>query len=52
MATIIGRRKAGFLQWQADVQHGRAVFTFVAFTKAGALRKANLFIKSLPKENP
>ena len=51
MARIVNRRKAGLLKWEADVEHGRTVFTFIAFTKTGALRKANLFLNSLPKED-
>jgi hypothetical protein len=42
--------KTGFLKWEVDVEHGNTVFTFLAFTKRGTLRKAANFVIELAEK--
>lgn len=38
-------RKIRFMYWEADVESGNVIYSFPAYTKAGALKKANKFLE-------
>ncbi len=39
--------KTGFVRWEIDVEHGTTVFTFLAYTRRGAIKKATAFLTKL-----
>jgi len=45
-ANEIPSRKLGFLHWEADTKIGKTIYSFEAWTKAGAVKKAIEFKES------
>lgn len=50
MDVIIEAFKVGFLKWEAAVPHKTVIYFFTGLTKAGAIRKAERYMKTLEND--